>query len=314
MMQDTRFIEPFRGPLSEFPASAELPAGVKEIALEDTYGCGVDFMGDVEYAERDGEKLHLQIFLPTEGDPAMPQKDYPCIVFVQGSAWHRQHLFGHLSNLVRACEHGYVVAIVQYRPSEVAPFPAQMQDAKTAIRYLRKNAKQYRVLADKIALWGDSSGGHTALLAGITGDLGPDTKLYGEVSCAVRCIVDWYGTVDIGKMNFYPSAQNHVEADSPEGCLIGGKNVLENPDLVAPTVPMYYLDKGVRTPPILIMHGDRDQLVAFNQSCRLYNRLKELGKEVEMYKLKGAYHVVGGFNSDAALDIVLDFLGRHLAD
>ena len=210
---------------------------------------------------------------------------------------------------------GFAVAMVEYRASEEAPFPAQALDAKAAIRFMKQHAAEYRVNPDRVVVMGDSSGGHTALMAGLTCGV-PSLEEAGEAACssAVRGVIDSYGPTDISKMNEELSVQDHWSPDSPEGCLIGGKNVLEHPELVAPTVPMYYLDKGVPTPPILIMHGDRDQLVAFNQSCRLYSRLRELGKEVEMYKLKGAYHVVGGFNSDEALDIVIGFIGRHMAD
>ena len=301
----------FEGPLSEFPSMEELPEGVKSIKLKDTFGYPVDFVPGVVYAQRSGETQHVHLLLPV--DHQNPEKKFPLVVFVQGSAWHRQRVFEHLPHMIRVCQQGYAVAMVEYRPSEVVPFPAQMQDAKTAIRFMRKNAAQYRIDSDRIALWGDSSGAHTSVMAGITGDSEPDTDLYAEYYCKVRCIVDWYGPMDIAKMNYVPSVQDHIGPDSPEGYLIGQKNVLENPELVAPTIPMNYLSKEVETPPILIMHGSRDQLVNFDQGCLLYKRLKELGKEVQMYKLEGAYHGFGGFNSEEALQIVLDFLGRKLA-
>jgi acetyl esterase/lipase len=305
-------IQPRDIPLEDFPAEPALPEGVRCVKLHDTYGpCGVD-MKSLVYAQRDGESLYVHVLMPTEGDPNLPQKDYPCIVFIQGSAWHRQHVFEHMSVMLRACERGFAVALVQYRPSEVAPFPAQIQDAKTAIRFLRKSAKELRILPDKIALWGDSSGAHTAVMAGITGDGLLDTTLFYEYSAEVSCIVDWYGPTDISQMNLRPSVQNHFDADSPEGFLIERHNVLENPERVAKTVPMNYLSREKETPPILIMHGDRDQLVPFHQSCMLYEKLRELGKDVEMVKLLGAYHVIGGFLCDEALDMALAFIKKHL--
>ena len=75
---------------------------------------------------------------------------------------------------------------------------------------------------------------------------------------------------------------------------------------------MYYLSREKDIPPILIMHGSKDQVVQFNQSCRLYDKLKELDKEVEMYKLEGAYHGNGGFNCKAAYDTVLEFAARYI--
>lgn len=303
-----KYIEPFKGPLEEFPDSSELPEGVKVVSFKDTYGRPIDMKPNVVYAERSGEQQHLQIILPDTRE----DEKFPLVVFVQGSAFHRQHVFQHLSQMVRIVEHGYVVAMVEYRPSEVAPFPAQEEDVKTGIRFLRMHADKYHIDEDHVALFGDSSGAHTALMAGITSARELDTDLYQEYSPAVNCIVDWYGPTDIAAMNEYPSTQDHVQPDSPEGCLIGHKNVVENPEAASPTVIMNHLSKDVPTPPILIMHGSRDHLVAFNQGCRLYEKLKELGKSVEMYKLEGAYHAMNGFNCDEAVQVVLDFLKRNI--
>ena len=126
---------------------------------------------------------------------------------------------------------------------------------------MRMNAEKYNIDSQRIALWGDSSGGHTVVMAGITADCELDTELYKEFSCKVQCIIDWYGPTDISKMNYVLSSQNHIEPDSPEGYLIGCKNVLENLDLVAPTIPMNYLSADKEVPPIMIMHGSRDDLV-----------------------------------------------------
>lgn len=311
-METKKLVKPFDGPIEEFPSMALLPEGVTPIHLTDTFGYDVDFRPGIVYAERSGEVQHLHVLIPK--DFKAPGKQYPLVVFIQGSAWHRQEVFQHLPHLIRVCQQGIAVAMVEYRPSEVAPFPAQAQDAKTAIRFMRKNAAQFHIDPERIGVWGDSSGAHTAVMAGFTADAEPDTDLYAEVSSKVRCIVDWYGPMDISRMNDVPSMQDHIAPDSPEGYLIGQKNVLENPDAVAPTIPMNYLHSDIETPPVLIMHGSRDQLVSFEQGCLLYHRLKELGKTVRMYKLEGAYHAFGGFNSMEAVQIVIDFLKEYLGE
>ena len=209
-------------------------------------------------------------------------------------------------------EHGYVVAIVEYRPSEIAPFPAQMQDAKTAVRFLKKHCEEYHIDVDHMAIAGDSSGGHTALMAGFTGDEGPDTRLYGEYSAKVNCIIDLYGPTVFSLMNYYESSQNHYHPDSPEGYEIGGKNVLEHPELADLTIPMNYLSEEKETPPLLLIHGGRDMLVPFNQSCQLYHYMRKLGKEVTFYKIQDGSHGSLGFDNDRILGIVLDFLKEHI--
>jgi len=309
-MSQKQYVPLYEGPLESFPESNEYPAGVKVIRLQDQFSYQVDLLPNLEYAVRNEEHLFLQLLLPKKHNST---DSFPLVVFVQGSAWHRQDIFQHLQHMVRVCEHGYAVAMVQYRPSDIAPFPAQVQDVKTAIRFLRSRASEFSIDASRIGIWGDSSGAHTAVLVGITTDGELDTDLYKEQTAAVSCIVDWYGPTDISTMNETISIQDHVQPDSPEGFLIGRKHVLEHPELVYPTVPMHYLSRERDIPPILMMHGSKDQLVHFHQSCMLYEALQKLEKDVEFYKLEGAYHAFGGFNSDEALEIVIRFLDSRLS-
>lgn len=212
----------------------------------------------------------------------------------------------------RLSEKGYAVVVPEYRPSTVAPFPAQMQDCKTAIRYVRRNAERLGFDPGRIALFGDSAGGHTVLVAGFTGDAAPDTPEYAETSAEVSCIVDWYGPTDFVKMNYYPSSQDHNPADCPEGMELGGVSVLENPDRSREASPMTYLSEDRPTPPTLIMHGGRDLLVPFNQSCRLYVTMRALGKDVTFYKLDNASHAAYGFRGDQAIGLVITWLKERL--
>ena len=287
--------------------SEDIPADIRRLQLKDVYGYVVDGYPDVVYCERDGLPLHMTLLCPI--DYGMDIK-FPLVVFVQGSGWGKQPLYQHLSHLVRLCGKGYAVAIVEYRPSDVAPFPAQIQDVKTAIRYLRKNAEKYNLLTDKIAIWGDSSGAHTSLMAGITRDGELDTQEYADYSAKVECIVDWYAPTNIAEMA--NSVQNHSSPNSPEGRFIGGHDVSQHPELVAPTIPMNYISDGRDVPPVLIMHGTADQIVPFTQSLALYDCLKANGKQVEMYALEGALHAIGGFHCDEALDVILEFIGRQI--
>lgn len=324
MSETLKLIDPIQTAPADFPRSEEVPEGcVVMDDLKDEFAYQVD-LHKVIYAKRqiskDGhageQELCMYIYEPkappAPGPGPMEEPKFPAIVFVQGSAFHKQWMFDHIGHHVRMAQRGYVVCAVEYRPSELAPFPAQAQDCKTAVRYMKKNAGLYHCNPEHFALWGDSSGGHTVLMAGFTGDGEPDTELYRDYSAKVNCIVDWYGPTDFSKMNCYPSSQNHIDPESPEGFEIGRKNVLENPELTAAAVPMNYLSGEKPTPPTLIMHGGRDMLVPFNQSCRLYNRMKELGKDVTFIKLNNANHGFLGFNCTKALDLVDDFLRKHI--
>lgn len=301
----------YSGPLPDFPEDLTLPAGAQEVAWKDTEQYRIDMHPDIVYAERDGMKLHLHLLVPTEGSPFTPQKKYPLIVFIQGSGWQKQQIFQKLGTFVRICEKGYAVAFVEYRPSDVAKFPAQVLDAKTAIRFLRRHADEYRLLTDDIALWGDSSGGHTALMTGITGDSYPDLPDEDGISCSVSCIVDWYGISDFLQMTEKPCVTDHGAPDSIEAMLLGCA-IHDNPALAQTASPINYLSEEKDTPPILIIHGSKDHIVPFHQSVLLYNRLRELGKEVEFIKVKDAYHAFGGFHCDGAREASLRFIKKHI--
>jgi acetyl esterase/lipase len=178
---------------------------------------------------------------------------------------------------------------------------------------MRKHADKFCADPDKIAIWGSSSGAHTAVSVGITGDDTPgETDMYSEYSAAVNCIVDWFGPTAIDRMNADGSVFDHTSPDSPEGRLIGGKTVPENPELAAAVNPINYLAQDKATPPMLIMHGDSDDVVPLNQSVLLYEALKKVGSEVEFYKLTNADHGGQPFWSKEILDIVEEFIRKYI--
>lgn len=290
-----------------FPENTALPQGARLVQWQDEFGFGVAFKPGIVYAQRDGETLHIHYLTPRND-----RKDNPLIVYIQGSAWFRQDMFIHLPEMLRMCQRGYCVALVEYRPSTTTAFPAQAEDAKTAIRFLRASAEEYCFDPARVALWGDSSGGHTALMAGITGDDWPNAQGDARQSAQVKCIVDWYAPTVVSEMPYEPSGEEHMSADCPEGWLIGHLPVAENLEKAAKTVPQNYLHQDKPTPPVLIMHGSRDMTVNFQQSVHLYEALRSMGKACEMIKLQGADHGWRGFACTAALDAVDAFLKKHL--
>lgn len=322
MEKELQILEPMQCKLEDFPVSEEIPEGcivIDDLVDEGRYKVDLHKVTYVMRRDEVGKEKDLCMYIyepkiiKKPGQEDVSQKLFPVIIYCQGSAFHKQWLFDRISNHIRMAERGYIVAVFEYRPSDDAPFPAQMEDCKTAVRYMRKHAEIYHCDVNRFALWGNSSGGHVALTAGFTGDDAPDTDVYKEAySAKVSCIVDWFAPTDFALMNCYPTIQNHFAPDSPEGCEIGHKNVLEHPELNAYASPMTYLSKDKPTPPTLIMHGGHDVLVPFNQSCRLYNRLKELGRDATLIKLTHGNHGWQGFESDKVLDIVEEFLAKHM--
>ena len=303
-------VEPKPSNGETFPESTASAPGILTIKA-DPSDLECKLHANVLYATKSGIPLHLHIIEPKqrEGEKRL----FPLIVYVQGSAWFKQDLGYEIPQLSRFARKGYVIAVVEYRPSPVAPFPAQLKDAKTAIRFLIRNATSYSIDSDTIALWGDSSGGHTAVMTAVTlGDPQLSDESPNDEPIQVKAVVDFYGPIDISKMNLEPSTQDHRDPTSPEGMLIGGVHVLENPDKVKPTVPITYLDKTKEIPPFLIIHGNKDRLVPFGQSVLLYEALKQNDKSVVMYKLDGADHGGSAFWTDDILKLVDDFLREQL--
>ncbi len=298
-------------PYETFPADLSAPEGMRTLSCDRTM-LTVQYYNDVEYAVKNGLPLHLQLLLPFRVTD--PKEIFPLAVYVQGSAWMRQQCHGNLPALAAFAARGFAVAVVEYRHSSAAPFPAQVQDAKTAIRFLRRHAEEYRIDPERIALWGDSSGGHTALIAGFTGDerLPGDTEesyaLYEENSAGVKAIVDYYGPTDLSEMNNYPSTMDHQSPLSPEGMVLGKVPVLEHPDRVKAANPVTYLKAGI--PPLLILHGNKDRLVPFSQSVLLYEAMRRMDLPAEFYRLDLADHGGPEFWAPAALDLVETFLRR----
>lgn len=302
-------IEPKFYSYEEFPESKAFADGIQILPLQmKNEFC--DLHMNVPYAIKDDRVLHLNIIVPPRKTDA---QKFPLILFIQGSGWMEQDLSSNLVSLLRFAEKGYVIAIAEYRPATVAPFPAQIKDAKTAARFMIKNADKYYADADRIVVWGDSSGAHTALLAGLTTDNNEfDDEWAEENKIHFNAIVDYYGPTDISKMNDEPSIDDHFSHFCSEGMLIGVNNVLERPDLVKPVIPMTYISSEREIPPILIMHGSKDRIVPFHQSVLLYECLNKHNKEVECYQMKGSDHGGPAFWTPETFHIVQKFIEKHV--
>lgn len=294
----------------DFPASGLAPEGMKVIEADRSFRYAMPKL-HIKYAEKDGMPLHLQIILPPMRlEEAMGVgKTYPLVVFIQGSGWMPQNLGQTMHGLCEFAARGYVVAIVEYRPSTVAPFPAQVKDAKTAIRFLQDNAETYHIDKENIFVWGDSSGGHTCVMVAATMEQEYNDE---EGKLDVKAFVDYYGPTDITRMNDQPCTQDHMSAESLEGRLIGGRPVDQSPEWTDAVNPMNHISKEREMKPLLIIHGDKDRLVPFQQSVLLYEKLRETHKTVEFYKLKGADHGGDAFLKEPVLDVVEQFLKKYM--
>jgi acetyl esterase/lipase len=271
---------------------------------------------NVPYTAKSGRTLQLQIIQPSRDATFTPPADvfadrFPCVVFVQGSAWGEQALGASMAFWCRFAERGYTVAIVEYRPSSLAPFPAQVQDAKTAVRWLRAHADAYSVDADRIVMAGDSSGGHTALMVHATQDLDLFDDEPGQ-PLDITAFVDFYGPTDLARFNDEPTTMDHAGADSPEGRLLGGVAPAEAPERVRQANPSTWIEPHRPLAPLLMIHGSKDRLVPFAQSVYHYQALRAAGQPVELIQVRDGDHGLWPaiFNAHTA-DALDNFLQRH---
>ncbi len=270
---------------------------------------GVRVDRDLVYARPQGRELLLDIYRP-EG-VAQP---LPVVLWIYGGAFRsgskddRQ-----TAGATWLAHHGYAVVAFNYRLSQIAKFPAQIHDCKAAVRWLRTNARQYGLVADRIAGWGASAGGHLAALLGTSGGV---AELEGDLgnqsaSSRIQAVVDFFGPTDFLQMDAMapPGGMRHDDPDSPESQLIGGP-IQENKDKVARANPITYVSAD--DPPFLILHGERDPLVPAGQSELLFAALRRAGVPVIFHKIVGAGHGGPEFHSPVVRAMVLAFLDQYL--
>ncbi len=262
---------------------------------------GVQALRNLPYVANGHELQRLDIFLPEK-----PAGRLPLIVWIHGGGW----AWGSKEDCpcVPLVAKGYAVAAINYRFSQHALFPAQIEDCKAAIRWLRANAAKYHIDPDHIGVWGSSAGGHLVALLGTTGGRkefeGKDGNL--DQSSRVQCVVDWCGPAEMLTMGKLADKPDTVVAK-----LIGGP-VQDNQEKARAASPLTYVSKD--SAPFLIMHGDKDDTVPLAQSEKLTAALKKAGVEVQLCVIKGNGHGGPGFTSPESWKLIEDFFAKHLGE
>ncbi len=266
---------------------------------------GVTSLRDVAYVTNGHERQKLDIFLPEKGE------NLPLIVWIHGGGWVGGSKDG--CPAFRFLDTGYAVASINYRFSQHALYPAQIEDCKAAIRWLRANAAKHRINPDKIGVWGASAGGHLVALLGTTGDVKEfDKGEHLDQSSRVQAVCDWFGPTDLLEYYKYEQTKLVVSAVVPDDSrsllyrLVGGK-LSEKKDLVAKANPINYITKD--DAPFLIMHGDKDPLVPHHQSEILEKALKKANVPATLYIEKGSGHFVRG---PEVSKMIIAFFHKHL--
>lgn len=267
----------------------------------------VNYIPNVPY-ENYGKQLTLQILEPNSFNH--PNRTYPCVIFVQGSAWHKQNVYHKVDMLDKLAAKGYVVAIVQYRDSDAGyHFPAPIIDAKNAVRFMKANATTYHVQKDNFIMMGDSSGGQIATMAGMTAKTSQFDQPINNENDHVKGIIDLYGAVDLNMKGGFPSTGDSHDINTPEGAEMGF-NIREHEQETEKANSKNYVNEDF--PPMLIAHGTADTTVSDKESIELYNALKKAGKPVHLYLIKGATHGNNAFYDQRMTDIYDQFIKQCL--
>lgn len=254
----------------------------------------VRLIEDIVYTAEDGEALKMDVLAPWAQRvgylKSVPKPEpRPLIVFVQGSSWRRPTMGEQIPELVQFVHYGYVVATVQHRNSlDGHPFPAFLEDVKTAIRFLRKHADEYCIDPKRVVVWGTSSGANAALLTGLTiNDPRYESDSYTDQSDAVSAVVSCFGPTDVEET--FEHAENIPGSDILQICLFG-TDTKKWPQIKQEMSPVTHVKDGQQYPPFLLLHGDSDEVVAYDQMTKMYDRLQAAGASVEAYRVKGANH------------------------
>ncbi|MCL4206224.1 MAG: alpha/beta hydrolase [Pirellulaceae bacterium] len=251
-------------------------------------------------------------------DLARPQGDgpFPAIVFIHGGGWSGGNRQAYRGQIQEAAKRGYVAATISYRlmtfdqskkeTTTANPiFPAQIHDAKAAIRWVRANSKKYHVDPDRIGVTGGSAGGHLSLLVGLTD---PTSKLEGDSgnpdqSSRVQAVVNVFGPTDMA-FCFEKSSVAWIFR------LFMGGTPSEAAERYRAASPLTYVSKD--DPPVLTLHGDKDALVPVEQAKMLDEKMKAFGAPHTLMVFQGQGHGFGGEHGKKAADATWEFFDRHL--
>jgi acetyl esterase/lipase len=259
---------------------------------------------DLPYVTDGHFRQRLDLYLPDREAPA------PLVVWIHGGAFR----VGDKANgaPLEYLAAGYAIASINYRLSQHALWPAQIEDCKAAVRWLRAHAARYNLDPRRVVAWGPSAGGHLSAMLGVTGHVHEfEVGEHLEQSSRVQAVIDYFGPTDFLQMDAHrpPDGMVHDLPDSPESELVGGP-IQDNPQAVARANPVTYVRSDAA--PFLIVHGDRDPLVPHHQSTLLDAALRQAGVPVSFYTVVGAGH--GGFTDPQVPERTRAFLALHLSE
>jgi acetyl esterase/lipase len=255
---------------------------------------------DIVYTKVGSSELKLDLMRPADREGL-----FPAVVVIHGGAWrggNKADVRPIMGDFVRR---GYVAVSPQYRFCPKETFPAQVQDVKAAVRWLKSNAEKCRIDRERIGAIGFSAGGHLALLLGLTG---PNDGLEGNVPAGapdsrVKAVVNYFGPTDLAAKDI-PNVSKPLFKD-----FLGG-SAQEKPEAAAKASPLTYVSKG--DAPVLTFQGTKDPLVPFTQAIKLAEAMTSSGVPGRVELLVGAQHGWGGAELERTKSETFRFFDRYL--
>lgn len=276
---------------------------VKVTAPQYSFVSGVTFAQVDAWYDHTRRDLKMDIIYPED-----KTKKYPCVVWICGGAWIRLDRSAHTAYLSELARSGFVVASVEYRTSNEGCFPIQLQDVKAGIRYLRALSDRYHIDPARIGVMGESAGGYLTAMAALVDDPAFDVGAFTDFSSKVQAACPWYPPADVTGF-VYPSP---LEAAASMESLLFGKNVALHKEEALKICPISYVTKDA--PPFLIIHGDNDHTVPFEQGEILHDKLEAAGADVKLLILEGADHADMPFFQEELWQRIIGFFQAKLGE
>lgn len=259
---------------------------------------------DIEYRALDGTRLSLDIHRPATDAPV------PCVAYFHGGGWARGSRTDNAAErLAPVAAQGLAVCSVSYRLTDAATHPAQLEDGRAALAWLREHGAEHGLQTERVGAWGASAGGWLALMLALTG---ADPRERADAACA------WFPPTELATvarqreaagLPLPPFLQGRPRTDN-EAALLGLGSVEDDPALARRASPLAHA-AGAHGP-ILLIHGDADGMINVAQSRALHEALLETGRDSQLLVLAGANHEDPAFHSPAVLAATAGFFRDSL--
>ncbi len=278
-----------------------------------TAAAGPAYTTDVIYGHADGVDLKMDIARPRSDDGP-----FPAVVCIHGGAWAAGAKRDIESYAKTLASKGFVAGNVEYRLAPAYKWPAQIEDCKCAVRYMRAHAKELNIDPDRIYASGFSAGGHLSLMLGL---MGPKGGLEGDggnpgVSSTIQAVANFYGPTDMRVWNLTPkdsSPEAEKMAASARDILVNVWGTSDrNAPILAQASPITYVD--AQNPPVISFHGTKDDIVDLSQAKLLHAALEKAGVPQELVVMDGEGHGWGGKKFDDSVARVVEFFETRIPE